>query len=396
MDAPQKRARDEEAATERPNKKYKCEPSLDTAAKQEDLSALSKPELRALVASARELARRADGEIAARQASFPRCLPPQFVMAWLPLGDLPCALRVSKAWHGASEALFQIVFRENGLVDRVGTWRESVFAYAREIRWAGSQPSYFPWKELNGPATVTNREKTLMYFRGRAIRLWPGCTTSWRVLVEKPSDGSGTYINAVGFAILDPSNPGKVLAAYEWNEDGQPYPMDAVRCRNAGGFPVRDLKINCGIRPFFRSDDVIEVKVTYEGPLRITATVEVDGESARSGIEMRDCGKSTMLRVEPLERDGRKDDVAPVLGREGTLVVAPFCDLCRGSSASLTWSPLAHSNSWQTWREHKEGKKTWYEPRLAPPLPPRMAQALAQERGPITPARRARLPRARR
>ena len=73
-------------------------------------------------------------------------------------------------------------------MDRVGTWRESVFSYAREIRWAGSQPSYYPWKELNGPATVTNREKTLMYFRGRAIRLWPGCTTSWRVLVEKPSD----------------------------------------------------------------------------------------------------------------------------------------------------------------------------------------------------------------
>ena len=89
---------------------------------------------------------------------------------------------------------------------------------------------------------------------------------------------------------------------------------------------------------------------------------------------MRDCGKYTMLRVELLERDGRKDDVAPVLGREGTLVVAPFCDLCRGSSASLTWSPLAHSNSWQTWREHKEGKKTWYEPRLAPPLPPRTAR----------------------
>ena len=50
MEAPQKRARDEVAATERPNKKYKCDPSLDTAAKQQDLSALSKPELRALVA----------------------------------------------------------------------------------------------------------------------------------------------------------------------------------------------------------------------------------------------------------------------------------------------------------------------------------------------------------
>ena len=57
MEAPQKRAR-EDAATERPNKKYKCEPSLDTAAKQEEghfsFSYLPKrPELRALVASAR-------------------------------------------------------------------------------------------------------------------------------------------------------------------------------------------------------------------------------------------------------------------------------------------------------------------------------------------------------
>ena len=181
--------------------------------------------------------------------------------------------------------------------------------------------------------------------RGRAIRLWPGCTTSWRVLVEKPSDGSGTYINAVGFAILDPINPGKVLAAYEWNEDGQPYPMDAVRCRNAGGFPVRDLKIYRGVRPLFESGDTIEIKVTLENG-HIMAAVEVndeptDGEGTRRGIEMRHYDKCTMLRVEPTERDGRKDDVAPVLGREGTLVVAPFCDLSRGSSASLTWSDLA-------------------------------------------------------
>ena len=207
----------------------------------------------------------------------------------------------------ASEALFQIIFRENGLVDRVGTWRESVFSYAREIRWAGSQPSYFPWKELNGPATVTNREKTLMYFRGRAIRLWPRCTTSWRVLVEKPSDGSGTYINAVGFAILDPSNPGKVLAAYEWNEDGQPYPMDAVRCKNAGGFPVRDLKIpDLGVRPFFRSDDVIEVKVTHEGH-RIMATVAVNddtmGEAEESARRQREFEERTQLFIQTLDVD---------------------------------------------------------------------------------------------
>ena len=206
---------------------------------KQDLSALSKPELRALVASARELARRADGEIAARHASFPRCLPPQFVMAWLPLGDRPCALRVSKAWHGASEALFQIVFLENGLVDRVGTWRESVFSYAREIRWAGSQPSYYPWKELNGPTTVTNREKTLL------PRPRPPLARLHDVVAGTCGEtvGRGAELVApVSFATWTPASwegPRHIRM-----ERGRAtVSRGAVRCRNAGGFPVRDLKI---------------------------------------------------------------------------------------------------------------------------------------------------------
>ena len=95
---------------------------------------------------------------------------------------------------------------------------------------------------------------------------------------------------------------------------------------------------------------------------------------------MRDCGKYTMLRVEPLERDGRKDDVAPVLGREGTLVVAPFCDLCRGSSAELSWSPLAHSNSWQTWREHKRERRPGMSRAWLPHFP-REWQEIKKKRG---------------
>ena len=55
-----------------------------------------------------------------------------------------------------------------------------------------------------------------------------------------------------------------------------------------------------------------------------------------------------------------------MLGREGTLVVAPFCDPCRGSSARRQLEELAHEQPWQTWREHKEGK-TRYEPRLGSP-----------------------------
>ena len=159
----------------------------------------------------------------------------------------------------------------------------------------------------------------------------------------------------------------------------------------------------------FESGDTIEIKVTLENG-RIMAAVEVndeptDGEGTqRRGIEMRHYDKCTMLRVEPTERDGRKDDVAPVLGREGTLVVAPFCDLSRGpprrslgaisrtqgstgssGPPALTWSEqlasLGNDLGGITWREYEDRDRTrgktrtppTREPRLAPRTPPRTA-----------------------
>lgn len=334
-----------------------------------DLSAYSKPALRVLVASAQELARRASGEIRARKAPLPRCISPHLIMAWLPLGDLPWALRVSSTWRAASEALFQVVARGNGLM-RAGTWRAAVRKAAREIRWVASLPSYYPWKGLNGPASVTARDKDLMYLRGRAIRLWPGCTTSWRVKLEKQSGATSRYINAAGFAILDPINPGRVLAAYEWNEDERSYPNDHTRCKNAVGFPVRDFKVTKGteIRPLFEGGDRLEIKVTYKRN-RIVATVDFDSSSSLynternlQAIDMRQDDECTLLRIKPLDRDGRRDRVDPALGRENTLVVAPFCDLSRGSSATLSWSDAEIRGP--VWREYRlSGTETEYESR---------------------------------
>ena len=151
-----------------------------------DLSEYSNTQLRAMVVSAQELARRAAGALRERKTPFPRCLSPHHVMAFLPLGDIPWALRVSSAWRAAAEAVFQVVARENGL-ERAGTWRAAVRSAAREIRWVASLHGkrwavHYQWKELNGPATIAGRlerwtQESLLYVRGRAIRLRPGWTT---------------------------------------------------------------------------------------------------------------------------------------------------------------------------------------------------------------------------
>ena len=79
---------------------------VGTAVGCADLAAFSKADLRALAALARALAARADEEIGARRPSFPSSLPPQLVLAWLPLREVGPALRASTAWRGAAESLF--------------------------------------------------------------------------------------------------------------------------------------------------------------------------------------------------------------------------------------------------------------------------------------------------
>ena len=343
-----------------------------------DLSEYSNPQLRAMVASAQELARRAAGELRERKTPFPRCLSPHHVMAFLPLGDIPWALRVSSAWRAAAEATFQVVARENGL-ERAGTWRAAVRSAAREIRWVASLHGkrwavHYQWKELNGPAMIAGRldrwtQASLLYVRGRAIRLRPGWTTSWQVRLEKQSDDAASDdLNAFGFAILDPMNPGKVLVAYEWNEDGLPFYEE--RGRNAG-FHVRELRGDGRGRPFFEGGDSIRIQVTHKGN-SIAAAVTVDSDTSefprikRHEIEIEDSDsdsedeeytRTKILRLLPRKRDGRMDEVNNVYGQEKTLVVAPFCDLANSSSATLMWSAVAQGLG-PTWRIYKKASAT--------------------------------------
>ena len=80
-----------------------------------DLAAFAKADLRALASLARALAARAEGEICARRPSFPSSLPPQLVLAWLPLREVGPALRASSAWRGAAEPLFRLLAQSRNL-----------------------------------------------------------------------------------------------------------------------------------------------------------------------------------------------------------------------------------------------------------------------------------------
>ena len=92
-----------------------------------DLAAFSKADLRALASLARALAARADEEIGARRPSFPSSLPPQLVLAWLPLREVGPALRASSAWRGAAEPFFRLLAQSRDLRRRAHTpWGEVV------------------------------------------------------------------------------------------------------------------------------------------------------------------------------------------------------------------------------------------------------------------------------
>ena len=75
----------------------------------------STADLRALASLARALAARAEEEISARRPSFPLSLPPQLVLAWLPLREVGPALRASSAWRGAAAPLFQLLAQSRNL-----------------------------------------------------------------------------------------------------------------------------------------------------------------------------------------------------------------------------------------------------------------------------------------
>ena len=73
-----------------------------------DYTSLTNLVLRELAATARALAADAEAEIEARSAPFPASLRPALVMQWLPIREVPAALRVAWSWRLDSEHYFRV------------------------------------------------------------------------------------------------------------------------------------------------------------------------------------------------------------------------------------------------------------------------------------------------
>ena len=94
---------------------------------------LTKPELRELAATARALTASAEAEI---EVSFPASLRPALVMQWLPLRQVPAALRVARSLRDESEQYFRRFAQYHGLI-RVDSWQDSVRCYMEWYRYGG-------------------------------------------------------------------------------------------------------------------------------------------------------------------------------------------------------------------------------------------------------------------
>ena len=101
--------------------RLECAGGVLHAGTADGFTSLTKPELRALAATARALAASAEAEIDARPVSFPSSLPRALVMQWLPLCDVSAALRVASSWYGDSEQYFRLYVEEGREAARVHT-----------------------------------------------------------------------------------------------------------------------------------------------------------------------------------------------------------------------------------------------------------------------------------
>ena len=136
----------------------------------------SNPELE-LYAAVRAL-EESEAEIEARPAPFPASLPPWLVMQWLPIREVPAALRVTSWWRGEAEQYFCRFAQYHGLI-RVDSWQVSVRCYMHWYRfreftdfqkrvfsyyikhWAESDSRFIPIEEVAAiPGATVGRVKT--------------------------------------------------------------------------------------------------------------------------------------------------------------------------------------------------------------------------------------------
>ena len=198
---------------------------------QIDLTAYSKPDLRALASSAL-------AEIASRSTSFPSQIAPQLVTAWLPLRDAGPALSVSSVWRAASEPMFKIV------AARRGTVRESA-----DIPWSEVVRLSIKRVEVLDNGELFTTHHLLAKALGVFDKGWVmGRGTSEEYIesygnpVPDPADRGRHYLNDgdVGVFIAEVRSPDEDAVAFRADKNGSIYVVGrrGLEIRNLDGEAV--------------------------------------------------------------------------------------------------------------------------------------------------------------
>ena len=243
-------------------------------------------------------------------APFPSTLPPQLVIAWLPLRDVPAALCASSAWRSASEPVLKLVAQRAGLTRPSAdiSWRHVVLSHTT---WAFSEPRRDEYESpgLSGLRTVTNKiSGSDMYFVGNGLRVPPNESATFCVTMRKPNIRT---VDACGFATLQAN--GAVSRAYTYNTNGTDY--QGIACPFTG--MIQRLTRQADWMNPIMSGHTLSVTVCNKPPNLSVKLERVRSDGTRSEIDKR-----LVFRL-----------TAP--SPDEIIVVAPLVRLFTGSSATL-------------------------------------------------------------
>ena len=159
---------------------------------------------------------------------------------------------------------------------------------------------------------------------------------------------SESDVEAVGLVVLNPTS-GEPCILYQWNFDYVDY-ADQDRVP----FPVVAEMVHArdGVFP---DGEELEIRIAHNGGESITATLHGADE------------RRLNISISPFDYREHAPQGPSILGRDGSIVVAPWVDLAQASTATLGLIK-GDKEKGRTWREHRIGKYNTYIERRGQPL----------------------------
>ena len=211
---------------------------MDASDSAEALEKCTTIELREILARSVARANRVQSALDARTADvpYPSRLPPALVLAFLPICELPHALRVSTLWREQAEEVFRGIAARLQLTRSSPSWREVVRDNTSN-RWLpvafseSLQPVQFDMNCMVLPRVIDSRypDDNTMFF-GQSALINDNETLRWELNLGRDRHDL-EIIDSCGLAIIDDGrfvneaafDPNVLLHAYIWHSDGGDY-----------------------------------------------------------------------------------------------------------------------------------------------------------------------------